>query len=146
MTLATHAVVGGLLGAVAAQNPILAAFIGFTSHFLMDAIPHWDYKLRSSNEDIDNPMENDISPKGKDFAVDLVKIGFDAILGLVIVYAMFYTFSATILIGAFVGALFAVLPDALQFVYMRFKHEPLTSLQRFHLYMHAKLHLKRQAF
>lgn len=45
------------------------------------------------------------------------------------------------LVGALVGAVFAIIPDPLQFVYMKYRHEPLISLQRFHLFMHARTRL-----
>lgn len=41
MTATAHALVSGAI-AVAIHNPILAYPLSFASHFLMDAIPHWD--------------------------------------------------------------------------------------------------------
>jgi hypothetical protein len=41
----------------------------------------------------------------------------------------------------FIGALGGILPDALQFMYGRFPHEPLTSLQRFHIFVHGRYHI-----
>lgn len=42
MILASHIVVSGLLGTTT-NNYFLAAVFGFVSHYLLDAIPHWDY-------------------------------------------------------------------------------------------------------
>jgi hypothetical protein len=42
------------------------------------------------------------------------------------------------------GAGAAILPDALQFAYMRFPREPLISLQRFHCWIHASRDLNRR--
>jgi hypothetical protein len=142
MTLTTHAVVGGLLGAVASHNLALAGLMGFASHFIFDTIPHWDYHLSSSHEDDKDWLNNDIDASGKAFIIDLAKIGFDFVLGLVIVYAAFHSYSPMVLLGAIVGALFAIVPDPLQFAYMKWRHEPLVSLQKFHIFMHAKLKLK----
>jgi hypothetical protein len=47
MILSTHAVVGGAIASLVPSDPILAAAAGFASHFAIDAIPHWDYPLRS---------------------------------------------------------------------------------------------------
>lgn len=47
MILSTHAVVGGAIGSLFPSHPILVALLGFTSHFVIDAIPHWDYPLKS---------------------------------------------------------------------------------------------------
>ena len=40
------------------------------------------------------------------------------------------------------GACAAMLPDALQFAYMRFPHQPLTIIQRFHEWIHTSQRLR----
>ena len=50
MILSTHAVVGGAIASLGPSDPILAAAAGFASYFAIDAIPHWDYPLRSISE------------------------------------------------------------------------------------------------
>ena len=44
MTATNHAVTGALV-AVAIKQPAIALPAAFFSHFVIDAIPHWDYKL-----------------------------------------------------------------------------------------------------
>lgn len=44
MTLTTHAALGALIG-VSIGNPILGFFLGLTSHFLVDIIPHGDNNM-----------------------------------------------------------------------------------------------------
>ena len=44
MTAANHAVTGSLV-AVAIGNPVLALSAALASHFVLDSLPHWDYKL-----------------------------------------------------------------------------------------------------
>lgn len=144
MTLTTHSVVGALFGAVAAHNVPLALAGGFASHFLLDAIPHWDYRLGSAWHDEANPMNNDIDVSAPAFVLDLAKIGFDAILGLGIIYALFRGDDPRILFAALLAGVCAMAPDPLQFVYTKFRREPLVSLQRFHLFMHAKTRLKHR--
>ncbi len=144
MTLTTHAVVGSLVGALAAHNLPLAATLGFVSHFAMDSIPHWDYHLSSTHEDHDNKLNSDMRVSDTKFAFDLLKIGIDVMLGLVVVKLLFYRSAWFLIIGAFIGALFAVLPDALQFVYWKFRHEPFISLQKFHIFMHAQTRLDKK--
>jgi hypothetical protein len=141
MTLTTHAVVGSLVGAAAAANPVAAAFFGLASHFLMDSIPHWDYPLASVKKDLKNPMNDDMDTSGGAFYLDLGKIALDVLLGFSIVWLTFHLASSTILIGAFIGAFFAMVPDSFQFIYWKFRHEPLVSLQRFHIYLHAQTKL-----
>ena len=58
MILSTHAVVGAALASFVPSHPLAALVIGFASHFALDAIPHWDYpiKSRSVNPKIAAPM------------------------------------------------------------------------------------------
>jgi hypothetical protein len=147
MVLTTHAAIGGFIGAVAAQNPALAAVAGFSSHFIMDTIPHWDYKLSSTVVDKNDRLNTNMTIKGKAFFTDLIKIGFDFCLGIALVILLFYSESRVVLIGALIGAFCAILPDPLQFVYWKFKREPLISLQKFHAnFMHARANLNNKPF
>lgn len=137
MTLATHAIAGAVVARLVPQHPFIAFTAGFLSHFLLDAIPHWDYHLRSYKSDESNPLNNDMV-FGLSFTLDLLDIGFDLFLALFVPFVIFGSadFNATMMIifGIFGG----ILPDALQFVYMKFRHEPLVSLQKFHIWMHSK--------
>lgn len=144
MTLATHAVTGALIGAVASQNLVAAAAFGFVSHFLFDTIPHWDYKLGGVKDDISDPLNTTMNVQGPQFVKDLAKIGFDFWLGMAIVFLMVAAQPLQIIVGAFIGAFFAVIPDPLQFVYWKLRPHWMTPLQQFHKYMHAKAHLKDQ--
>lgn len=138
MILSTHAVAGALVGSVVAYNPFLAGALGFASHFILDAVPHWDYPLKSSQKDLNNRMNNTVI-MGKSFIFDLAKIGLDMLVGAVVVFLAFSNAPTTVFWGACIGAVFAVLPDFLQFVYFRYPHEPMRSLQKFHVVMvHAK--------
>ncbi len=141
MTLATHAVTGALIGAVASHNIALAASAAFLSHFIFDTIPHWDYSLGALEQDNKNPLNNRMKTKGLPFFIDLSKIGFDFLIGIGLTIAAFYTLSPIIFIGALIGALCAVIPDPLQFVYWKFRFVWLKPLQSFHLFMHAKTRL-----
>jgi hypothetical protein len=47
MILSTRAIVGGALASVFPSHPVVVIAAGFASHFAIDAIPHWDYPLRS---------------------------------------------------------------------------------------------------
>src|SRR3989344_5439218 len=127
MTLMTHAVVGASVAALIPQHPVLAFCGAFASHFLIDAIPHADYKIASASVDpnIDAPMRFDTA-----LLRDMVVIGSDALLGLAISLLLFVPAAPFWLI--FVCASAGVLPDPLQFVYSPFPHEPLLSLHRFH--------------
>lgn len=143
MTLGTHAVAGAFIGAVASNNLALAASAAFLSHFILDTIPHWDYSLGSLEKKgvvVDNDMNTDSSM----FTLDLLKIGFDFLIGMVLVAVAFHTFPPHVIVAAFVGALLGVLPDPLQFVYWKMRFTWMKPLQKFHMWMHAKTDLKER--
>lgn len=140
MTLLTHAIVGASAGKIlSGGNIIVGSIFAFLSHFAIDAIRHGHYSLRSKINDKENGLNSDIII-GKDFLFDLIKIGFDFGLGLIFAQLFFNGMSLeidwTILLYAFMGTL----PDALQFAYFKIRRQPLTSLQKFHMFIHSKRH------
>jgi hypothetical protein len=76
MILSTHAVVGAALATFVPSHPVAAFMMGFASHFALDAIPHWDYpiKSRSVNPRIGAPMVFDNA-----LLQDALSIGFDGL-------------------------------------------------------------------
>ena len=137
MTLTTHAIVGAAVVSLIPQHPVLGLCAAFASHFAADAIPHWDYPIASSsvNPHFGMPMKYD-----KSFWFDVVRIGSDGTLGIVLSVLFFAPVVGSIM--AILGAIAGMLPDPLQFVYAHFKHEPLVSLQRFHTWIHTNNHLE----
>ena len=132
LTLTTHAIVGAAIVSVMPAHPPLAIAAAFASHFLLDAIPHWDYPIRSDSV---NPLVAATMKYDRALLTDMLTIGADAILGIGL--ALFLLARPSNLALVFCGAGAAILPDALQFAYMRFPREPLITLQRFHSWMHA---------
>ena len=134
MILSTHAVVGGAIDSLLPSHPALAAAAAFASHFAIDAIPHWDYPLRSisTGQGADNRRLN----LDRDLFVDLSLISFDALAGLALALWLFAT-PATLGVVA-LGACAAILPDPLQFAQSLYPREPLNSLQRFHHWIHSR--------
>jgi hypothetical protein len=139
LTLTTHAVVGGAIVSLMPSFPMLGLCLAFASHFLLDAIPHLDYPIRSASVDpkIGARMRFD-----RALLIDTVTIGADAVLGIVLAVALFAAQANLLLVACGAGA--AILPDALQFAYLRFRREPLASLQRFHCWIHTSNRMKRQ--
>jgi hypothetical protein len=133
MILTTHAIVGAALASFVPSHPAAAFVVGFASHFALDAIPHVDYpiKSRSVNPRIGAPMAFD-----RVLLQDAVTIGFDSLFG--IMAALFLFSSSANFWAILLGAVGAMLPDPLQFVHSRLPHEPLRTLQRFHLWAHTK--------
>src|SRR3989344_8664150 len=85
MILASHIIAASAIAAPLTLKPLtifnLAAifFISFISHYLLDLIPHWDYKL--SLWDFKEKGEKAILSK-KNIIRDSVKIFIDFILGV----------------------------------------------------------------
>ncbi len=140
MTLLTHAIVGAAVGKVIGKSNIWFGIIfAFLSHFAVDAIRHGHYSLRSKYKDENNPLNNDILIN-KSFLFDLLKIGADFFLGLIFAQLFFNGPNLEINWTIALYAFFGTLPDALQFAYFKIRKEPLTTLQRFHLFCHSKKH------
>lgn len=140
MILATHAITGAAFAAVMPDRPILAFTTGVMSHFLLDAIPHWDYELRSKREDASNPLNNDMIIN-REFWFDLIKLGADTFVGIGLGWLFFHQFFTNYgslgLLTFAAGVIGGLLPDALQFAYFKFRSPALTALQRFHYSIHA---------
>ena len=132
MILSTHAVVGAAIASFLPSHPIAAFVLGFASHFILDAIPHWDYRIKSTsvNPNIGEPMIFD-----RALLQDALTIGSDALLG--IVAALFLFASAESLWAILLGSFGAMLPDPLQFAHVRLPRAPLRTLQLFHRWMHT---------
>src|ERR1700722_10472831 len=136
LTLTTHAIFGAAIASGIPAYPALAIAAAFASHFLLDAIPHWDYPISSDSV---NPKVAAAMKYDRALLVDMLKIGTDAMLGMVLALLLLAKPSNFALV--FGGAAAALLPDALQFAYMRLPREPLISLQRFHGWIHASRNL-----
>lgn len=136
MVLTPHAIVGATITSFFKLNPFTAFVAGFLSHFFIDLIPHWDYRLKSARLDEACPINNDVVI-GSDFYIDLVKTGFDASLGLALSLVLFTVGGGISLWPIVFGAIGGIAPDALQFAYMKYRREPLLSLQRTHILFHS---------
>jgi hypothetical protein len=137
MILSTHAIAGAAIASFLPSHPAAAFVLGFTSHFALDAIPHWDYPVRSASV---NPKIN--APVTFDRALlrDAITIGSDGLFGVLAAVVLFA--SPESLWAVLLGAFGAMLPDPLQFVHARFRHEPLETLQRFHRWIHTDKEIK----
>jgi hypothetical protein len=137
MILSTHAIVGAAIASFLPSHPAAAFVLGFASHFILDAIPHWDYPIRSTsvNPNIGAPMTFD-----RALLQDAITIGSDGLLGILAALLLFA--SAESLWAILLGSFGAMLPDPLQFAHVRLPHEPLRTIQRFHRWMHTDRQIK----
>ena len=143
MTLSTHIVTGVAAAKIFSTNPVEAFLIGMATHYALDSIVHWDYKIHSlASESGGDSFSLDKKIKfNKLLFLDISKVMCDVLLGGAIVFLTlsfgskdFDAYSWILIAGALGG----VAPDFLQFVYGVWKIWPLRKLQEFHNYMHAK--------
>jgi hypothetical protein len=132
MILSTHAVVGAALASLMPSHPVAAFVVGFASHFVIDAIPHWDYPVRSISFGVG--ARNNVRMTAARIR-DLAVIGFDGLAGLVLAIAIFGTEAN--LVAVLAGAVGAMLPDPLKFADSLYPSAPLTTLDRFHTWIHS---------
>lgn len=137
MILGVHAIVGGAVANAIEFGPMTAFFAGWASHYLCDSIPHWDYQLLSAKVDRHNPLNNDLII-GQTFYSDLAKLSSDALIGLVLALVFFVNLTKPDnLIVVLAGVVGGLLPDLLQFVYMKFRRQPFIVLQKIHNTTHS---------
>ncbi len=136
MTLTTHALVGAAAASLFPSQPVLAFAAGFASHFAIDALPHWDYRILSKEQEESDRLKDNMNTKSPLFLFDLLRIGSDAVLGTVLAVVLF-SFSLFHLPWWFVilGAWAGILPDPLQFVYFKLRLKFMEPLQRFHIWV-----------
>src|SRR3989344_2738388 len=132
MILATHAIAGAAVASLNPTRPVPGFFAGFVLHFMLDAIPHWEYRIHS---DSINPKIGKKLVFDRDLFGDILRIGSDMSLGIILSLAFFYSPESTFAVLA--GALGGVMPDALQFVYGRVRRGPIVYLQKFHEWIHS---------
>jgi len=134
MILSTHAIVGGAIASLFPSHPFLVAVAGFASHFAIDAIPHWDYPLRSVA--LGKSADNRRLKLNATLFRDVALVGLDACTGLELALLLFATQETGWVVA--LGAIAGMLPDPLQFAYSIYPKEPLKSLQSFHAWIHSK--------
>ncbi|TYL92382.1 hypothetical protein FXB40_25090 [Bradyrhizobium rifense] len=134
MILSTHAIVGGAIASLFPSDPLNAAVFGFASHFAIDAIPHWDYPLRSIS--VGKGADNQRLRLSQAVMIDVMCVGTDACAGLALASWLFATNASAWVIT--LGALSAMVPDPLQLAHSIYPREPLVTVQRFHGWIHSK--------
>lgn len=141
MTLATHIVIAAAVAKPAmAIHPALGFFAALISHYLADAIPHWDYKLHSIAEK-EIKAENLKWDYQTLLTKDLRNIALDFFLGLAVAYFFLLPQSTEQIAYFLLMASGAALPDFLQGVYFTRRAEFLKPIQRLHDFMHTEIKL-----
>ena len=151
MILSSHAIVGAAIARVLPTHPFLAFGLGVMSHLLLDAIPHWQYPLRSVQRSTGSIGNRALDRHGPHLYHDMFLVAGDALLGILVGWLIFPPVSQ---IGIWTSALTifgSLLPDGLTFLYVweqppspnrggweGWHIKPLAYFRRFHLWFHAR--------
>lgn len=145
MILASHIIISGLLGA-GTHSYFLAATLGFFSHFIVDAIPHWDGYL-SPDFDSRAKSEKGRFLKSRFFYKELGKVAIDILIGLSVLFLIFFKTSGFDNIAyAAVGIFFGILPDPLQLLYLITNWSFLKPNHKIQLYLHTLIYKENPNF
>jgi len=117
MVLTPHILAGAALGA-STVNPLVATVGAFALHFALDAIPHWDYDIRSSRKKA------------------ILKVSADLAVAGVAVLFLIWHMPLEQQISTLIGGFFGVLPDGLLLLSFIFKNKYLDRFARFHNFWH----------
>lgn len=141
MTLATHIVIAGAIAKpLMGFNPIFTFCAALASHYLSDAIPHWDYDLESL-EERDSAEKQRWNFSRRSLAGDLAHAALDGLLGSTFLFIIFPPTSLDIFYWIVVVVMGAVLPDFLQGLYFFRRPAWMRPIHNFHSLMHAKIKL-----
>lgn len=148
MTLTTHGAVGAGIMVAFSSNPVLGGVLAFGSHFLLDALPHLDYKILSLDKDVHKESQTVKLKWGREVILDLIRIGLDFNLGMLSAVVIYFLFSFNVLSIWFIltGAFLGMLPDLLQFVYGQVGGRVLGLIQNFHNFTHTPHRLEGKIF
>lgn len=138
MTLAVHALIGAAAGySIGIHNPAVLLLTGAATHYLSDAIPHWDYRLLSFPSGEKSATRRWVFTSTP-FSRDMARVALDGILGIVLVTLVV---PRVALIPALIAAFGGMAPDLLQGIYFTGYAPFLMPLQRFHDFCHTKIKL-----
>lgn len=141
MTLGVHMMIGAAVARrLASSHPLLAFAIGIATHYVSDAIPHWDYGIASFPE-ADQREKRQWRFTGGAFKKDLLHIALDGALGAALVLLVARAASGAALLPLLLAACGAILPDLLQGIYFATRAPYLVPLQKFHDFCHTKIKL-----
>lgn len=140
MILATHIVIAAAATKpLAGFHPLFSLLASIASHYLADAIPHWHYSIRMTEEK-DNPMEKTWHGDRRAFASDFLRFALDGLTGAAIAFLFVRPSTPAEFLWLAAAAAGSIVPDALQGAYLagaRF----LKPHQIFHYRAHSKIKL-----
>ena len=140
MTLTTHSIIAAALTKpLVASNPAFILIAAIISHYLSDAIPHWDYPLESI-EDLEDSNKRHWGKDKKAILKDIRHFALDGFLGAALVLLIIRPNTTQQWTWALLAIIGGCLPDFLQGLSM-LKLKFLRPHQKLHDFMHAKIRL-----
>lgn len=122
MILSTH-FIAGAAAASFSDSPIVLIAVPLILHFVMDAVPHWEYV-----ED-----ESELKHKIPQIAIDL----FSGPILIILALLLLGNLNLKLLIWLFIGGFFGMLPDGLSLLYFIFpKNKLLKKFFSLHMAIH----------
>lgn len=141
MTLATHIIIAAAATKpIASAHPIMIFAVAMVTHYLSDAIPHWDYSLSSIDSEVRHE-ERAWKFGDATFLRDIRNIALDGLLGTLLVALIAQPSSFNEILWLLFTAAGSVLPDFLQGVYYTRRADFLRIIHHFHGFMHSKISL-----
>jgi len=116
MIIAVHALVGAAIGSVV-DNNLAAAGFGLVSHYVLDAIPHWDVGVdfELGTPDFNKENKNKGKPKNWNTQFKIMSI-----LHLFLGFFLVRKILTEKLLRVFLGAFFSIVPDIYEYLTMMF--------------------------
>lgn len=149
MILSSHIIAASAVAAPLLAKPFnfanaaLVFIVSFLSHYALDMIPHWDYKMASIGDKnisfAGNNEEKEFIKNSKFILIDFFKNTADGLIGLLGAFLILgFSFNFKHLFFIFIIAFASILPDFLEFLYLFSKKFPLDIIHKFHNFVHGK--------
>lgn len=141
MTLTTHIVIAAAITKpLMTVSPVFAFLAAIASHYLSDAIPHWDYSLTSLIEEKGHEKQHWQFSRSS-FLRDLRNVAIDGLLGAGMIFLFFWPDSTAELVPLIFIITGAILPDFLEGLYSTRRLPFLELPHRLHAKIHTKIKL-----
>lgn len=139
MILIPHEIVGAAITNIFPDHPVFGFSLALASHYALDMIPHSDYDI-GGFIDTDAKTVKSIFRNTKAY-FDMIFVGFDIFLGGLLSFLFFVRDEKTLYL-TLLGIIAGILPDFLQFVYLKWKVQPWIFFQKIHDMFHSPNKMK----
>jgi len=140
MILTTHIVTAGaLVSALHIADPLLAFSICVGSHYILDAVPHWEYDLASIGKRREKAESRTLTINKRTMAADLSRIALDGIIGFALLLFSSPLGLMNVLSPLFLSIVIgSTLPDILQPLGLLIKKPPFSTVHDIGQAIHSK--------